>query len=46
MLQRDGWRCQNCGSLRYLEVHHFQPRVRRGEDREENPDVLRLFGGK
>jgi 5-methylcytosine-specific restriction endonuclease McrA len=36
ILQRDGWRCQNCGSLRQLEVHHLQPRGRSGEDREEN----------
>ena len=36
VLQRDGWRCQFCGSVVGLEVHHLQFRSRRGEDSEEN----------
>jgi 5-methylcytosine-specific restriction endonuclease McrA len=36
VLQRDSWRCQFCGSMRNLEVHHQQFRSRSGEDKEEN----------
>jgi 5-methylcytosine-specific restriction endonuclease McrA len=36
ILRRDFWRCQNCGSLRSLEVHHVQWRSRQGDDVEEN----------
>lgn len=36
VLHRDGWRCQACGSMRNLEVHHRQFRSRSGEDAEEN----------
>jgi 5-methylcytosine-specific restriction endonuclease McrA len=35
-LQRDHWRCQFCGSMRNLEVHHQQYRSQSGEDSEEN----------
>jgi len=34
--ERDGWRCQACGSLRGLEVHHIQRRSRLGDDVEAN----------
>jgi 5-methylcytosine-specific restriction endonuclease McrA len=36
VLNRDGWRCQNCGSSRNLEVHHKQFRSHSGADSEEN----------
>jgi hypothetical protein len=26
VLDRDGWRCQDCGSAERLEVHHLNPR--------------------
>lgn len=32
ILQRDGWRCQVCGSRSHLEVHHRQFRSRSGDD--------------
>jgi 5-methylcytosine-specific restriction endonuclease McrA len=36
VLRRDVWRCQFCGSLRNLEVHHMQTRSLLGDDAEEN----------
>jgi HNH endonuclease len=36
ILERDGWRCQACGSLRGLEVHHIQRRSQSGDDSEGN----------
>jgi 5-methylcytosine-specific restriction endonuclease McrA len=36
ILQRDGWRCQSCGSRAGLEVHHIMPRSKLGHDAEEN----------
>jgi len=36
ILERDGWRCQACGSLRGLEVHHAQLRSQAGDDSEHN----------
>ena len=36
ILERDGWRCQACGSLRGLEVHHVQLRSQAGDDSEHN----------
>jgi len=36
ILKRDGWRCQACGSMRGLEVHHIQHRSRSGDDLEGN----------
>ena len=32
VLQRDGWRCQECGSMESLEVHHMKLRNRLGND--------------
>lgn len=36
ILQRDGWRCQMCGSMQRLQVHHIQFRSHSGADLEEN----------
>jgi 5-methylcytosine-specific restriction endonuclease McrA len=36
ILQRDGWRCQVCGTRSHLEVHHQRFRSRSGNDTEEN----------
>lgn len=36
VLERDGWRCQSCGGLSNLQVHHSRTRGHLGDDREEN----------
>ena len=36
VLRRDGWRCQSCGSMSKLEVHHKEFRSRLGDDSEGN----------
>jgi 5-methylcytosine-specific restriction endonuclease McrA len=36
VLRRDNWRCQFCGSLSNLEVHHQTFRSHSGEDSDEN----------
>jgi 5-methylcytosine-specific restriction endonuclease McrA len=36
VLRRDGWRCQSCGTMSNLEVHHKQFRSRSGDDSEAN----------
>jgi 5-methylcytosine-specific restriction endonuclease McrA len=36
ILRRDGWRCQSCGTISNLEVHHQQFRSQSGDDSEEN----------
>ena len=36
VLERDGWRCQFCGSMSGVEVHHIEHRGRQGSDCEEN----------
>jgi len=36
VLKRDGWRCQMCGSLENLQVHHKKFRSRLGDDSAEN----------
>jgi len=36
VLRRDGWRCQSCGAMSNLEVHHKQFRSRCGVDSEHN----------
>jgi len=35
ILRRDGWRCQSCGTMANLEVHHKQFRSHSGHDSEE-----------
>ena len=36
ILERDSWRCQVCGSMRNLEVHHIQFRSHSASDVEQN----------
>jgi ATP-dependent DNA helicase RecQ len=36
VLRRDGWRCQSCGALSNLEVHHTQFRSQSEDDAEQN----------
>jgi 5-methylcytosine-specific restriction endonuclease McrA len=36
VLARDGWKCQACGSMQHLQVHHKQFRSHAGNDSEEN----------
>jgi 5-methylcytosine-specific restriction endonuclease McrA len=40
VLERDGWRCQKCGSLENLQVHHRIRRSQRGDDSLGNPVTL------
>jgi 5-methylcytosine-specific restriction endonuclease McrA len=36
VLERDGWRCQACGSMQHLQVHHLKSRTQTGSDVEQN----------
>ncbi len=36
VLERDGWRCQRCGRMNELQVHHICPRSQLGEHAEGN----------
>jgi ATP-dependent DNA helicase RecQ len=36
VLRRDGWRCQSCGAMSNLEVHHREFRSHSGNDSELN----------
>jgi 5-methylcytosine-specific restriction endonuclease McrA len=36
VLERDHWRCQICGSMRGLQIHHKEFRSHMGSDSEEN----------
>jgi 5-methylcytosine-specific restriction endonuclease McrA len=36
VLERDGWRCQLCGCMENLQVHHIQWRSHLGDDSTEN----------
>lgn len=36
VLHRDGWRCQSCGAMSNLEVHHQEFRSHSGNDAEAN----------
>jgi ATP-dependent DNA helicase RecQ len=36
VLRRDGWRCQSCGTMANLEVHHKEFRSHSGADSEDN----------
>jgi DNA-directed RNA polymerase subunit M/transcription elongation factor TFIIS len=39
VLERDGWRCQVCGSSK-LQVHHLQRRSKLGDDEPDNLIVV------
>jgi len=36
VLERDGWRCQECGRANELQVHHVRFRSALGDDDMEN----------
>ena len=36
ILDRDNWRCQVCGSMQNLQVHHLKYRSHSGSDAEQN----------
>jgi 5-methylcytosine-specific restriction endonuclease McrA len=36
VLRRDGWKCQSCGALSNLEIHHRELRSQTGDDSKEN----------
>ena len=36
VLHRDSWRCQLCGMMSNLEVHHKEFRSHSGDDSEQN----------
>ncbi len=41
-LERDGWRCRDCGQLAVLEVHHVRP-VRERPDLAYSLDNVRTL---
>jgi hypothetical protein len=41
VLRRDDWRCQSCGAMSKIEVHHQELRSHSGADSEENLITLR-----
>jgi 5-methylcytosine-specific restriction protein A len=36
VLERDGWRCQDCGAAQNLQVHHMKARSQLGGDAMHN----------
>jgi len=36
VVRRDGWKCQLCGTMSNLEVHHKEFRSHSGDDSEQN----------
>lgn len=40
VLERDGWKCRNCGSRNNLHVHHIVFRSQQGPDESWNLCVL------
>ncbi len=36
VLERDSWRCQNCGSSINLQIHHLKARSKCGDDELSN----------
>jgi 5-methylcytosine-specific restriction endonuclease McrA len=36
VLDRDGWKCQSCGSAMNLEIHHLVRRSQLGSDEFDN----------
>ena len=37
VLRRDSWRCQSCGSMKNLHIHHMKRRSQLGGDTMDNP---------
>jgi hypothetical protein len=44
VLERDGWRCQACGAITNLEVHHAQFSWSRDDDCSRPPPQIRTSG--
>jgi len=44
VLERDHWRCQKCGAMTSLQVHHLEFRSHFGSDSEEN--LVTFYPGK
>lgn len=40
VLQRDGWRCQICGSMKRLQVHYLIFQSHSGSDEKQNLTTL------
>jgi 5-methylcytosine-specific restriction protein A len=36
VLERDGWRCQDCGTMKNLQIHHIKRRSQLGGDVAHN----------
>ncbi len=43
VLERDRWRCQRCGSLENLQIHHETKRSQQGDDALENLLTLCVY---
>jgi 5-methylcytosine-specific restriction endonuclease McrA len=43
VLERDGWRCQKCGTLENLQVHHKIKRSQLGNDSLDNLVTLCVY---
>ena len=43
VMERDNWRCQHCGSMMNLQVHHQQFRSHGGPDTKDNLITLCAF---
>jgi 5-methylcytosine-specific restriction endonuclease McrA len=46
VLRRDSWRCQECGSIENLHVHHMKPRSELGGDEMDNLITLCANAGR
>jgi hypothetical protein len=44
VLERDEWRCQKCGALENLQVHHRIKGIQLGNDSLDNRATLRAHG--
>lgn len=45
VVRRDSWRCQSCGTMSNLEVHHKQLRSQSGHDSASEENLIRLCAG-
>ncbi len=43
VLERDGWRCRECGSIENLQVHHKIHRSQQGDDSLANLITLCVY---